>query len=118
MNKANTGAGKDAASDILAHLFEVIESRRGGDPESSYTAKLLAAGKPEIARKVGEEATEVLTAALAEGRAEVIAESADLMYHLMVLWAAEGIQPGEVWAELARREGISGIEEKRSRGKS
>ena len=111
-----TETGKDNASDILARLFDVIESRKGGDRESSYTANLLTAGKPEIARKIGEEAVEVLTAALAEGRTEVIAESADLLYHLLVLWAAEGIQPAEVWAELARREGISGIEEKRSRG--
>ena len=103
--------------DILTRLFAVIESRKGGDGTSSYTAKLLAAGKPEIARKIGEEAAEVLTAALAEGRTEVIAESADLLYHLLVLWAAEGIQPADVWAELARREGTSGIEEKQSRGK-
>jgi phosphoribosyl-ATP pyrophosphohydrolase len=103
--------------DILARLFDVIESRKGGDGASSYTAKLLAAGKPEIARKIGEEASEVLIAALAEGRTEVIAESADLLYHLLVLWAAEGIQPADVWAELARREGISGIAEKQSRVK-
>jgi phosphoribosyl-ATP pyrophosphohydrolase len=112
-----TGTDKDHASDVLARLFDVIESRKGGDLERSYTARLLAAGKPEIVRKIGEEATEVLTAALAEGRTEVIAESADLLYHLLVLWAAEGIQPAEVWAELARRGGTSGIEEKRSRNK-
>lgn len=111
-----SGTGNDNSSEILSRLFEVIEGRKGADGETSYTAKLLAAGKPEIARKVGEEATEVLTAALAEGRSEVIAESADLLYHLLVLWAANGIRPAEVWAELAQREGISGIEEKRSRG--
>ncbi|MEE2760094.1 MAG: phosphoribosyl-ATP diphosphatase [Pseudomonadota bacterium] len=107
--------GKDYSSDILSRLFEVIESRKGTGGETSYTAKLLAGGKPKIARKVGEEAMEVLTATLAEGRGEVIAESADLLYHLLVLWVAEDIQPAEVWAELAGREGISGIEEKRSR---
>jgi phosphoribosyl-ATP pyrophosphohydrolase len=112
-----TETDNDNPEDVLARLFQVIESRRGGDADSSYTAKLLAAGKPEIARKIGEEATEVLTAALVEGRTEVIAESADLIYHLLVLWAAEGIQPNQVWAELARREGVSGIDEKRSRGK-
>ena len=112
-----TVTDKDHASDVLARLFDVIESRKGGDLERSYTARLLAAGKPEIVRKIGEEATEVLTAALAEGRTEVIAESAELLYHLLVLWAAEGIQPAEVWAELARRGGTSGIEEKRSRDK-
>ena len=107
--------GKDHSPDILSRLFELIESRKGADRDTSYTAKLLATGKPEIARKIGEEATEVLIATLAEGRSEVVAESADLLYHLLVLWVADDIRPAEVWAELARREGISGIEEKRSR---
>ncbi len=100
---------------ILERLFEVIESRRGADPASSYTAKLLAAGTPTIARKLTEEATETLMAAVSEGKERVVAESADLLYHLLVLWAAEGVKPVEVWAELAKREGMSGIEEKNSR---
>ena len=100
---------------ILERLFEVIESRRGADPASSYTAKLLAAGTPTIARKLTEEATETLMAAVSEGKERVVAESADLLYHLLVLWAAEGVKPVEVWAELAKREGMSGIAEKNSR---
>ena len=100
---------------ILERLFEVIESRRGADPASSYTAKLLAAGTPAIGRKLTEEATETLMAAMSEGKERVVAESADLLYHLLVLWAAEGVKPVEVWAELAKREGMSGIAEKKSR---
>ncbi len=107
----------DPHADILGRLFEVIESRRGADAGTSYTAKLLAGGKPAIAAKVEEEAGEVVTALLSEGRQELIAESADLLYHLLVLWAAGDITPEEVWAELARREGTSGIEEKESRSK-
>ncbi|MBT7954537.1 MAG: phosphoribosyl-ATP diphosphatase [Rhodospirillaceae bacterium] len=103
-------------SDILERLYAVIESRQGADASSSYSAKLFAAGLPEIARKVGEEAVETITAALS-GEGDVTAESADLLYHLLVLWAAAGIKPEDVWTELARREGTSGIEEKNSRGK-
>ena len=103
-------------SDILERLYAVIESRQGADASSSYSAKLFAAGLPEITRKVGEEAVETITAALS-GEGDVTAESADLLYHLLVLWAAAGIKPEDVWTELARREGTSGIEEKNSRGK-
>jgi phosphoribosyl-ATP pyrophosphohydrolase len=102
-------------SDVLARLFAVIESRRGADPKASYTAALLAAGTEEIARKVGEEAVETMMAALKHGRADVVSESADLLYHLLVLWADSGVSPDEVWAELARREGTSGLAEKRAR---
>jgi len=108
---------KPENEEILARLFGVIKSRRGADAASSYTAKLFADGKPTIARKVGEEATEVLTAALVEGRQELINESADLLYHLLVLWAVGDITPEDVWAELAHREGTSGIAEKNSRNK-
>jgi len=100
--------------DILERLYAVIESRQGADASSSYTAKLFAEGMPEIARKVGEEAVETITAALSEPE-NITAESADLLYHLLVLWAAAGLKPEDVWAELAAREGISGIDEKNSR---
>ncbi len=103
-------------SDILERLYAVIKSRQGTDAATSYTAKLFAAGMPEIARKVGEEAVETLTAALSEPD-NITAESADLLYHLLVLWAAAGIKPEDIWVELAAREGTSGIEEKNSRGK-
>ncbi len=104
-------------SGVLEGLFDVIKSRHGHSPESSYTAKLLARGRGEIARKLGEEATETIVAALDEGENEVIRESADLLYHLLVLWAEMEIDPAEVWAELQRREGISGIDEKNARPK-
>ncbi len=100
---------------VLERLFSVIEGRRGADPGSSYTAKLLAEGKPKIAKKLGEEATETVIAATAGTPADVARESADLLYHLLVLWAATGVKPAEVWAELARREGTSGLAEKASR---
>ncbi len=102
---------------LLERLFATIEARRGADPESSYTAKLLAAGPAKIAGKVGEEATEAAMAAVAETPARLAAESADLLYHLLVLWAAAGVTPADVWAELARREGTSGLAEKAARRK-
>jgi phosphoribosyl-ATP pyrophosphohydrolase len=100
---------------VLEQLFSVVESRRGGDTSQSYTARLLAKGRTKIAKKTGEEAVEVVIAALAEGREELAAESADLLYHLMVLWASVGIKPRDVWAQLAKREGMSGLAEKAAR---
>ena len=100
---------------ILEQLFGVIESRRGADAGTSYTARLLAKGRAKIAKKTGEEAVEVVVAALAEGRQELAAESADLLYHLLVLWASAGIKPRDVWAQLAKREGVSGLTEKAAR---
>ena len=105
-------------SEILERLYSTIESRKDGDPDSSYTARLLSQGMPEIARKVGEEAVETITAALTQEHNYIVAESADLLYHLLVLWAEKGISPEEVWEELTRREGTSGIEEKASRTKN
>lgn len=100
---------------ILERLFATIESRRGADPSSSWTAKLFSKGRPKIAQKFGEEAVEVNIAALVEGPDALTAESADLLYHLMVLWADVGVTPADVWAELEKREGTSGIDEKKSR---
>lgn len=108
-------SAQEVDAKVLDNLFAVIESRRDADATSSYTAKLLNAGTPKIAKKIGEEATEVTIAALSEGKAALTAESADLLYHLLVMWAAEGIRPQDVWTELARREGISGIDEKNNR---
>ncbi len=107
----------DSNADVLQRLFDVIESRRGADPDSSYTAKLLAGGPKKIAKKIGEESVEVMIAALSEGKDAVTLESADLLYHLMVMWSAMGVRPEDVYAELARREGTSGIIEKNSRKK-
>ena len=100
---------------LLEQLFGVIESRRGADAGTSYTARLFAKGRAKIAKKTGEEAVEVVVAALAEGRQELAAESADLLYHLLVLWASAGIKPRDVWAQLAKREGVSGLTEKAAR---
>jgi phosphoribosyl-ATP pyrophosphohydrolase len=104
-----------ASAEILEQLFRTIESRKGGDPSASYTAKLLAEGKARIAKKLGEEATETVIAAAGGTPVEVARESADLLYHLLVLWAATGVAPADVWAELARREGTSGLAEKAAR---
>ncbi len=101
--------------DIFDRLFAVIESRRGKDPETSYVASLFAAGRRRIAQKVGEEATETVIAAVARGKEDVAEESADLLFHLMVLWADVGVTPDRVRAALSRREGQSGLEEKSAR---
>jgi len=106
----------DETSRVLDDLYRVIESRRGGDPEASYTARLFDKGRGAIAGKVGEEAVEAIVAALSEEPEKVVSESADLLYHLLVLWAEAGVTPSQVMAELERRAGTSGIEEKKSRG--
>jgi phosphoribosyl-ATP pyrophosphohydrolase len=100
---------------VLERLFEVLKSRRGADPEASYTAALLAAGPERIGAKLSEEAAETVQALLSESGQRVAAESADLLYHLLVLWTEAGIEPGDVWRELARREGVSGLAEKAAR---
>ncbi|WP_341898546.1 phosphoribosyl-ATP diphosphatase [Ferrovibrio terrae] len=101
--------------DLLERLYETIVSRKGGDPAVSHTAKLFAKGRAKIAQKMGEEAVELAIAAVAETRAEVISESADLVFHLLVLWADCDVTIEDVRAELRRREGLSGIEEKKAR---
>jgi phosphoribosyl-ATP pyrophosphohydrolase len=102
-------------SDTIDKLFATIASRKGADPSQSYTAKLLAAGVEKCARKFGEEATETVIAAIQRDKIELAKESADVLYHLMVLWAASGITPEEVYTVLKSREGQSGLEEKASR---
>ncbi len=105
-------------SDALDKLFATIASRKGSDPAQSYTAKLLAAGVEKCAKKFGEEATEAVIAAIQKDKTELAKESADVLYHLLVLWAASGITPEEVYTVLKSREGQSGLEEKASRPKS
>jgi phosphoribosyl-ATP pyrophosphohydrolase len=101
--------------DALARLWTTIEARRGASAETSYTAKLLASGPAGVARKFGEESLEALIEGVKGDGVALIRESADVLYHLLVLWAAAGITPADVAAELTRREGTSGIEERRSR---
>ncbi len=102
---------------VLDRLYKVIDSRRNADPATSHTARLFQKGTRKIAQKVGEEAVEAVIEAVRGKRDRLVSESADLMYHLLVLWADARINPAEVWQELARREGMSGIEEKESRPK-
>ena len=90
---------------ILDQLFSLVEARKGDDPAKSYTAALYARGPEKIAQKVGEEAVETVIAALAQGRDALIMESADLLYHLAVLWADRGVEPAAIYRELARRHG-------------
>ena len=99
----------------LDRLWQVIQSRRGADPQTSYTARLFSRGRAKIAQKLGEEAVEAVIEGVGNNPAALVGESADLLYHLLVLWAAAGISPDDVAAELIRREGASGIAEKRAR---
>jgi phosphoribosyl-ATP pyrophosphohydrolase len=101
----------------LDRLFATIAARMGADPTQSYTAKLLAAGVETCAKKFGEEATETVIAAIQRDKGELAKESADVLYHLAVLWAASGITPQDVYAVLKAREAMSGLEEKASRPK-
>jgi phosphoribosyl-ATP pyrophosphohydrolase len=105
------------AQHVLDRLFATIASRKGGDPKTSYTAKLLNDGVQRCAKKLGEEAVEAAIAATSGDQAALTAESADVLYHLLVLWAACGVEPEDVYAALAAREGQSGIEEKSTRKK-
>lgn len=102
-------------SHALDRLFAKIDASRNGDPATSYTAKLFQRGRPKIAQKLGEEAVEAVIELMRGDKPALIGESADLLYHLLVCWAEAGIAPDEVWAELARREGVSGLAEKASR---
>mmetsp|Transcript_18053 Transcript_18053/g.27218 ORF Transcript_18053/g.27218 Transcript_18053/m.27218 type:complete len:113 (+) Transcript_18053:35-373(+) len=109
---------ENCSEDGLIRLWKVIEERKDADPSVSWTAKLLSKGISKCAQKVGEEATEVVIEAVRGDKEGVIKESADLLYHLAVVWAASDITPNDVFAELARREGTSGIAEKGARASS
>ena len=99
----------------LDTLFAEIKSRKRSDPEKSYTAKLLQGGPPKIAKKLGEEATEAIIASLVEDNPHFVAECADVLYHLLVLIAARGATPQQVYAQLIKRRGQSGLDEKANR---
>jgi phosphoribosyl-ATP pyrophosphohydrolase len=105
----------DGDDRVLARIAQVIEARRGGDPASSYVAKLMSKGEDAILKKVGEEATETVMAAKDGDKLRLTAEVADLWFHCLVLLAHHDLGPGDVLAELARREGTSGIDEKAAR---
>ena len=99
----------------LDRLYAVVLSRRGADAATSYTAKLFAEGPAKIAKKLGEEAVETVIEGVRGDGPRLVAESADLLYHLLVLWADRGVAPGEVWRALEARVGRSGLAEKKSR---
>jgi len=100
---------------VLDRLWDVVQARREADPAVSHSARLLSRGTAKVAQKFGEEAVECLIEAVAGNAHELVAESADVLYHLLVLWVSTGVHPSEVWAELERREGVSGIAEKAAR---
>ena len=107
-------APQATAQDFLAHLADIIESRKpanGGDPDKSYIARLFVKGTDAILKKVGEEATETVMAAKDGDRARIVCEVADLWFHSMVALAQFDLRPADVMTELARREGLSGLEE-------
>jgi phosphoribosyl-ATP pyrophosphohydrolase len=101
--------------DVLERLGRVIAARRGGDPDKSYVARLLHRGEDAILKKIGEEATEAVMAGKDGDRARIVAEFADLWFHSLVALEHYGLTPADVLAELARREGLSGLDEKAAR---
>lgn len=98
---------------VVDRLYAVIDARRRDRPKGSYTTKLFKKGTAKIAQKVGEEAVETVIAAMRKDNAELVEESADLLYHLLVLWADAGLRPEQVWQELERREQHSVVDDKK-----
>lgn len=101
----------------IERLFRIVHSRRGANPASSYTARLLSRGPAKIAQKLGEEAVEAAIEGVRRDKKRLIEESADLLYHLTALWTSIEVRPEQVWRELRKREAKSGIQEKRDRKK-
>ena len=101
--------------EVLERLADVIESRKGGDPGGSYVARLFARGSDQILKKIGEEATETVMAAKDGDPVRIVAETADLWFHSLIMLAHYGLRPAAVLVELARREGLSGLDEKAAR---
>jgi phosphoribosyl-ATP pyrophosphohydrolase len=104
-------------AETLKRLAETIASRKGGDPSASYVASLFAKGEDAILKKIAEEAAETVLASKGGDKLHLVRETADLWFHCLVLLAWHGLAPEDVLAELKRREGVSGLEEKRARGK-
>jgi phosphoribosyl-ATP pyrophosphohydrolase len=108
-------ASTGVSPEVIDRLWTVVQSRRTADPAVSHSARLLSRGTAKVAQKFGEEAVECIIEAVAGNKACLIAESADVLYHLLVLWVSAEVHPSEVWAELERREGVSGVAEKAAR---
>ncbi|MFO1362461.1 MAG: phosphoribosyl-ATP diphosphatase [Burkholderiales bacterium] len=104
-----------AVAEVLERLADVIERRKGADPDASYVGRLLARGEDAILKKVGEEATELVMAGKDGTRLRIVEETADLWFHCLIALAHYGLRPSDVLMELRRREGISGIDEKAAR---
>jgi phosphoribosyl-ATP pyrophosphohydrolase len=109
------GAGAGTDGRTLDGLYAVVRSRRGADPAKSHTARMFLRGPAKIAQKFGEEAVEAVIEGAHRNRKALVLESADTLYHLLVLWAACGVKPIQVWKELKRREVRSGVAEKAAR---
>ena len=106
------------SGEVLDRLWTVVMDRRSADPARSHSARLLSRGTSKVAQKFGEEAVECLIEAVSGNNPALISESADVLYHLLVMWVAAGVEPADVWSELVRREGVSGVIEKASRLRS
>ena len=94
---------------IVEELYGVIEKRKGGDPETSYIARTFARGREHVAKKVGEEGVEVALAGALGDKKGLVSESADLLLHLLILWSDVGVKPADVFGELSKRRGVSGL---------
>ena len=114
-SKRSLDTGSVSYEHVLDRLYDMIDSRRSADPDTSYTARLFSRGRQQIAKKLGEEAVEALIEGIRGDKPKLVGESADVLYHLLTLWAAIGVKPPAVWAELARREGLGGLAEKAAR---
>jgi phosphoribosyl-ATP pyrophosphohydrolase len=119
VRKRKIAAGSpEVAASVLDRIWAVVTSRRNASPEVSHSARLLSRGTAKVAQKFGEEAIECLIEATRGNAERLVAESADVLYHLIVMWVNAGVSPEDVWGELHRREGMSGVAEKASRAKS
>src|SRR5215472_8179169 len=113
--RATTTTEPVMGSDIMLRLARTIATRRGADPTTSYVATLFAKGDEAMVKKIGEEATEAVIAAMDGDKIRLTAEIADLWFHCLVVLVRNGLGPEDVFAELARREGVSGLQEKAAR---
>jgi phosphoribosyl-ATP pyrophosphohydrolase len=104
----------DNGGDILQTLFRVIKGRRTANPNESYVAGQFAGGKERVGQKVGEEAVETVIAGVTGDKEGLVCESADLLFHLMIFWEINGVDPTDVWRELRRREGVSGLDSEKA----
>lgn len=104
-----------STTDTLERLYRVIEDHRDGDPKQSYVAKRMRQGTAKIAKKLGEEAVETVIAAMENDKKEIINESADMLFHWLLLMVDQGVSIDDVMEEMTRREGVSGLTEKKNR---